>query len=93
MLIEVENIPAPDPIPYEKQVAREMYNTFVDHMRPNPMGGPVSVSQLGYNIISGIFGKVPDTQRAAVFVRFKKELDDAGLVTDTASFYQSEQVA
>jgi hypothetical protein len=91
MLIEVNKIPPADPIPYEKQVAREMYNAFADHMKFGL--GPVVLSQLGYNLVSGIFGKVPETQRAAVFVRFKKELDDAGINYDVASFYQSEQVA
>lgn len=90
MLIEVENnISTADPIPYEKQVAREMYNLFIDHMRPINQ----QISQLGYELLSKKFEQVPPTQRAAVFVRFKKELDDAGISYDVSSFYQSEQVA
>ena len=87
MLIEVENVPAPEPIPFEKQIAREMYNLFIDHMKPTTQ----QISQLGYDLLSKKFGQVPETQRAAVFVRFKKELDDAGIAYDVSSFYQSEQ--
>jgi hypothetical protein len=80
----------PDPIPYVNQVAREMYNIFADGMVYNP-NGPTRISQHTYNRISDIFGTVPELERAAVFVQFKKELDDAGINYDVATFYMQEQ--
>jgi hypothetical protein len=80
----------PDPIPYVNQVAREMYNIFADGMRYNPQGY-TSIPQHTYDKLSTIFGAVSELERAAVFLQFKKELDDAGINYDVASFYMQEQ--
>lgn len=65
--------------------ARELYNIFADGMVYNP-SGPTYINQQTFNLLADKFGEVPEVQRASVFVKFCKELDDAGIHYDHTSF-------
>lgn len=77
-------------ISYVDATARALYNIFADGMVYNPQG----ISSIGnhtYEKLADLFGQVDPLQRASVFIKFKKELDDAGINYDVASFYSSDQ--
>lgn len=69
--------------------ARKLYNVFADGMRYNP-NGPTSINKETYNKLAAMFGEINPVLRAPVFVKFIKELDDAGIQYDAASFNSQE---
>lgn len=78
-------------INYVDATARAMYNLFADGMTYNPHG-VTSINQHTYEKLADLFGNVDPLKRAAVFIKFMKELDDAGISYDAASFYSEDQV-